>query len=117
MKKWLLGENLTDAEKLMNRNRKITDMGDGAISSSAWKLLRWIIASNTSYLKQIEDEDELINGIPKEYRQFRFVVGSPAKEHLLAENVKAAQARNANTVAYPTVFAWHGSSVKNFHSM
>lgn len=92
----------------MNRNRKLVDMRNGAVSNSAWRLLRFIVASNTSYLKQIDDEDELIQGIPKEYRQFRLVVGSPAKEHLLNENVKAAQARNANSVNYPTLFAWHG---------
>lgn len=108
MKTWLTGEDLTSEEKLMNRNRKLIDMRNGSISHSAWRLLRFIVASNTSYLKQIDDEDELIQGIPKEYRQFRLVVGSPAKEHLLNENVKAAQARNANSVTYPTLFAWHG---------
>ncbi|GAA6008198.1 hypothetical protein JCM11491_001926 [Sporobolomyces phaffii] len=117
MKTWLLGEDQTPEEKLMNQTRKLSSMKNGSISASAWKLLRFIVASNTSYLKQIEDEDELIKGIPKEYRQFRFVVGSPAKEHLLAENVKSAQARDNNAKAYPTLFAWHGSSVKNFHSI
>ncbi|GAA5893568.1 uncharacterized protein JCM6883_003563 [Sporobolomyces salmoneus] len=116
MKAWLVAENLPNDDKLMGR-RKLSDMRDGVVSNSAWKLLRWIVASNTSYLKQIEDEDELIEGIPKEYRQFRFIVGSPSKEHLLAENVKAAQLRNANAVSYPTLFAWHGSSVKNFHTI
>jgi ubiquitin-conjugating enzyme E2 Q len=78
---------------------------------------RWIVASNTSYLKQIEDEDELVQGVPKAYRQFRLVVGSPAKEHLLAENVVKAKARNVNAQKYPTLYAWHGSAVKNWHSM
>ncbi|GAA5978067.1 hypothetical protein JCM5350_007386 [Sporobolomyces pararoseus] len=116
MKSWLLGENLTNEQKLLNR-RKLSDIRNGSISTSAWSLLRWIVASNTSYLKQIEDDDELIKGIPKEYRQFRFVVGSPAKEHLLAENIKAAQARNPNASNYPSIFAWHGSAAKNFHSI
>ncbi|GAA5835600.1 hypothetical protein JCM3766R1_006458 [Sporobolomyces carnicolor] len=116
MRSWLLGENLNEGDKLSTR-RKLSDMRDGSISTSAWKLLRWIVASNTSYLKQIEDEAELIKGIPKEYRQFRFIVGSPEKEHLLAESVKAAQSRDPNSFSYPTLFAWHGSSVKNFHSI
>jgi ubiquitin-conjugating enzyme E2 Q len=116
MRSWLLGENLTDEEKLLTR-RKLADIRNSSISPSAWKLLQYIVASNTSYLKQIEDEDELIKGIPKEYRQYRFIVGSPSKEHLLAENVRAAQARDANSINYPTLYAWHGSSVRNWHSM
>ncbi|BGP16562.1 hypothetical protein JCM10213_000526 [Rhodosporidiobolus nylandii] len=117
MKVWLTGEDMTEDERVLNRTRKLHDMRGGIISTSAWRLLRWIVASNTSYLKQVEDEDELIQGIPKDYRQFRLVVGSPAKEHLLNESVKAAQAKNSNAQKYPTLFAWHGSSVKNWHSI
>lgn len=54
---------------------------------------RWIVASNTSYLKQITEPDELVQGVPRAYRQFRLVVGSATKEHLLAKNVLDAQAR------------------------
>ncbi|GJN90810.1 hypothetical protein Rhopal_003824-T1 [Rhodotorula paludigena] len=117
MRAWLTGEDMTEDERILNRTRKLPDMQQGGVSISAWRLLRWIVASNTSYLKQIEDEDELIQGISKDYRQFRLVVGSPAKEHLQAESVKAAQAKNDNAVKYPTLYAWHGSSVKNWHSM
>ncbi|GAA5881505.1 hypothetical protein JCM1840_007127 [Sporobolomyces johnsonii] len=117
MKTWLTGEDLTENDRMLSRNRKLSDIRDGVVSSSAWKLLRWIVASNTSYLKQIEDNDELIQGIPKEYRQFRLVVGSPSKEHLLAQNVKAAQAKDRNALDFGTLFAWHGSSVKNWHSI
>lgn len=117
MRAWLTGEDMTEDERILNRTRKLPDMQQGAVSISAWRLLRWIVASNTSYLKQIEDEDELIQGISKDYRQFRLVVGSPAKEHLQAASVKAAQAKNDNAVKYPTLYAWHGSSVKNWHSM
>ncbi|BGP40452.1 hypothetical protein JCM10450v2_004434 [Rhodotorula kratochvilovae] len=117
MRVWLSGEDLTDDERILNRTRKLVDMRGGIVSISAWRLLRWIVASNTSYLKLIEDEDELIQGIPKEYRQFRLVVGSPAKEHLLAESVKAVQAKDTNAQKYPTLFAFHGSGVKNWSSM
>ncbi|GAA6000083.1 hypothetical protein JCM10207_006044 [Rhodosporidiobolus poonsookiae] len=117
MKVWLTGEDMTEDEKILNRTRKLPEMRNGIVSTSAWRLLRWIVASNTSYLKQIEDDDELIQGIPKDYRQFRLIVGSPAKEHLLAESVKAAQAKDKNAVKYPTLFAFHGSGVKNWHSI
>ncbi|CEQ39453.1 SPOSA6832_00978, partial [Sporobolomyces salmonicolor] len=117
MKIWLTGEDLSENDRMLSRNRKLSDIRDGTVSSSAIKLLRWIVVSNTSYLKQIEENDELIQGVPKEYRQFRLVVGSPSKEHLLAENVKAAQTKDKNALKFGTLFAWHGSSVKNWHSI
>ncbi|GAA6028379.1 hypothetical protein JCM8097_007003 [Rhodosporidiobolus ruineniae] len=117
MKVWLTGEDMTDDERMLNRTRKLSEMRGGSISTSAWRLLQWIVASNTSHLKLIEEEDELLQGIPKDHRQFRLIVGSPAKEHLLSESIKAAQARNANAVKYPTLHAWHGSATKNFHSI
>lgn len=96
MKAWLDGDDLSESDRQLGRNRKLVDIRGGAVSNSAWKLLQWIVASNTSYLKQIEEEDELVVGVPKSFRQFRLVVGSPAKEHLLAENVKAAKTRYAS---------------------
>ncbi|GAA5983163.1 hypothetical protein JCM10908_000179 [Rhodotorula pacifica] len=117
MKKWLLGEDMTADERAMHRTRKLIDMRDGKVSISAWRLLRFIVASNTSYLKLIEDEDELVQGIPAEYRQFRFIVGDPAKEHRLAESIKAAQKVDANAVTYPTLYAFHGSAVRNWSSI
>lgn len=111
MKDWLDATGLIGPERELARTRKLQGMRGGSISNSAWKLLRrvisfvlysfemlivwsrWIIASNTSYLKSIDHEDEKVLGIPKSYRQFRLVVGSASKEHLLAESIKSAQAR------------------------
>ncbi|KWU47088.1 hypothetical protein RHOSPDRAFT_14601, partial [Rhodotorula sp. JG-1b] len=117
MREWLLGQDMSSDERIMQRTRKLVDMQQGTVSKSAWRLLRFIVASNTSYLKQIEDEDELVQGVPAEYRQFRFIVGDPAKEHRLRESIKLAQQDDPNAVAYPTLYAWHGSSAKNFHSI
>ncbi|SCV71838.1 BQ2448_4532 [Microbotryum intermedium] len=117
MKNWLEGEGMTDEDRMLRRVRKLTDLRSHMIHASCWRLLRWIVASNTSYLKAIDDGDELVQQIPKYYRQFRLVVGSPAKEHAFSESVKEAMANNTNAAKYPTLFAWHGSSVKNWHSI
>lgn len=117
MKAWLAGEGLTDEERLLNRDRKLTDIRNGTVVSSAWRLLRWIVASNLAYLKQVEEEDELIQNIPKAFRQFKLVVGSPSKEHQLRKAIVDVQARNENARKYPTLYAWHGSAVKNWHSI
>ncbi|BGP08426.1 hypothetical protein JCM10049v2_004273 [Rhodotorula toruloides] len=117
MRRWLLGLDMTDDERLLNKIRKLTDMRDGKVPLSAWRLLRFIVASNTAYLKQIDDPDELVQGVPCDYRQFKLIVGSPLKEHLFTESVKAAQAKDSNAVQFPTLFAWHGSATKNWHSI
>lgn len=54
MKAWLTGEGLTIDEQKMSRNRRLKDMKDGKINPSAFDLLRWIVASNTSYLVEIK---------------------------------------------------------------
>lgn len=46
----------------------------------------------------------------------RLVVGSPAKEHLLKKAIEAASVDN-NAQKYPTLFAFHGSAVANWHSI
>ncbi|KAM0753059.1 hypothetical protein T439DRAFT_323673 [Meredithblackwellia eburnea MCA 4105] len=117
MQAWLNGADMTHTERSLNKTRKLVDMRDSGISGSAWKLLRWIVASNTSYLKLIEEDDELVQGIPKSYRQFRLVVGSPEKEHALNQAVKVIQRKDQNAVRFPTLYAWHGSSMKNWHSI
>ncbi|SGY22977.1 BQ5605_C019g08878 [Microbotryum silenes-dioicae] len=117
MKNWLEGEGMTDEDRMLRRVRKLTDLRSDVINPSCWRLLRWIVASNTSYLKAIDEDDELVQQVPKGYRQFRLVVGSPAKEHVFSESVKDAKAKVANAARYPTLFAWHGSSVKNWHTI
>jgi len=47
----------------------------------------------------------------------RLLVGSPIKEHQLAEHVELAKTKSANVVKYPTLHAFHGSAVKNWHSI
>ncbi|KAF3350394.1 hypothetical protein EV126DRAFT_494923 [Verticillium dahliae] len=88
-------------------------------------LLRWIITSNRSMIVQIDSADniatdsissgacEKLSGISTRCVQFRFAQGSPDKEQRLIEAVRA----NSLTKAAPTIFAWHGSSLGNWHSI
>lgn len=43
MRVWLTGEDMNDNDRLLNRTRKLSDMRNGTISNSAWKLLRYVI--------------------------------------------------------------------------
>ncbi|RAO64851.1 uncharacterized protein BHQ10_000863 [Talaromyces amestolkiae] len=101
----------------------------GSRSLAAWKnvppaaldLLRWIVASNRSCIMQDGDITEqaegtsshnLVTGM-KGYLQFRFAQGSPDKE----EKFVSAVSDNSNDTKHPTIFAWHGSSLSNWHSI
>jgi ubiquitin-conjugating enzyme E2 Q len=99
------------------------------ISPAALGLLRWIIASNRSCIVQVdvspgqEDNEEFVKrSRPGEkvsnmdgYVQFRFAQGAPDKEHRFHKALDDTQG-NHNSL-YPTLFAWHGSALENWHSI
>ena len=85
-----------------------------AISPPALYVLKWIVASNRSCIMLDEDPEHRVFGV-NNYLQFRLAQGSPDKEKRFVEAVKN------NTVesnqSHPTLFAWHGSPVSNWHSI
>jgi ubiquitin-conjugating enzyme E2 Q len=54
----------------------------------------------------------LVKGVPKGWLQFRFVQGSPEKEQLFRNEMSAHGKDTA-----PTLFAWHGSYIGNWHGI
>lgn len=92
---------------------------------SASKLLRWIIASNRSYIVQVDELaldgagkagaslarlGERISGVDG-WIQFRFAQGSPEKEVQFQEELK--KLNNPQK----TILGWHGSALGNWHSI
>ena len=91
------------------------------ISPAALGLLRWIIASNRSCIVQVDDitgdqerSEERVSGMAG-YMQFRFAQGAPDKEQRFITAVKAESL--PNNQEYPTIFAWHGSPLYNWHGI
>lgn len=102
------------------------------ISSSAVTLLEWIVASNRSFILQVnqlndlhsQDRDllgmiktrdqESIPSLTQGYVQFRFAMGNPDKELRFQRALKGLKTQNT---PYPTLFAWHGSAINNWHSI
>lgn len=94
------------------------------ISSPALNILRWIIASNRSCIMQVDtiveangltdtpSLEDRISGMD-EYMQFRFAQGAPDKEQRFIDCVK----KETEGSPYPTLFAWHGSPLHNWHSI
>ncbi|KAI1311785.1 hypothetical protein F5Y03DRAFT_382044 [Xylaria venustula] len=98
------------------------------IPSEAMKLLRWIIASNRSFIVQLDNpirtgadktgmEDrvldrsrEKVTGIDG-WIQFRFAQGSPEKEALFLDALQEVETKHR------TILAWHGSPIGNWHSI
>lgn len=100
------------------------------ISPAALGMLRWIIASNRSCIVQVDkcpgqDDAELtaskirlnqrVSNISTDWVQFRFAQGSPDKEQRFLNALREAQA-DINP-QYPTLFAYHGSPLHNWHSI
>ncbi|KAI1127543.1 hypothetical protein F5Y10DRAFT_292726 [Nemania abortiva] len=98
------------------------------IPPSAMKLLRWIIASNRSFIVRVNDSpindvnlDNTTNKRPDRSRekisgvdgwiQFRFAQGSPEKEALFLDALKDLE------TSHRTILAWHGSPIGNWHSI
>ncbi|KAH8194147.1 hypothetical protein TruAng_011682 [Truncatella angustata] len=92
---------------------------------SASKLLRWVVASNRSYIVQVDElastdsavadvslarHHERISGVDG-WVQFRFAQGSPEKEIQFQEELKMVQKPQK------TILAWHGSHISNWHSI
>jgi ubiquitin-conjugating enzyme E2 Q len=86
-------------------------------------ILRWVIASNRACIVQVDNEDDVANGRKGEDRlygmpgfaQFRFAMGAPDKERRFIQAVRATADRLH--LKYPTLFAWHGSPMQNWHSI
>ncbi|KFA78929.1 hypothetical protein S40288_00592 [Stachybotrys chartarum IBT 40288] len=106
------------------------------ISKSSFTLLNWIIASNRSFIVQdgpvpsTSREDEkleigdgedtnmhTLQGVGDGWMHFRFIQGSPEKEHRFNQALAESSALPDYQPQFPTLFAWHGSSIRNWHSI
>jgi ubiquitin-conjugating enzyme E2 Q len=97
------------------------------ISPAALGLLRWIIASNRSCIVQVErcpgQEDgessirlhEKCSNVARDWVQFRFAQGAPDKEQRFLQSLKDEKSQLSEK--YPTLFAFHGSHLHNWHSI
>ncbi|KAJ5668059.1 uncharacterized protein N7477_006629 [Penicillium maclennaniae] len=85
------------------------------IPPAALVLLRWIVASNRSYIVQDNSNPEHLVSDMKDYVQFRLVQGAPDKEQRFTRAVNAKSM--TGRPQHPTIFAWHGSPLYNWHSI
>lgn len=96
------------------------------INASELAVLNWTVASNRSLIVQDDVETEkakktiendLAWNLGEQQKQswmwFRFLQGSPEMEQKFEH--KASQM--LETTKTPTIFAWHGSRLKNWHSI
>lgn len=72
-------------------------------------LLRWIVMSNTAHITKLDREEQMMVGIGKEWQQFKMIISTPEKE--------ARFQRHKTTHGGRTIFAFHGSPLRNWHSI
>ena len=106
------------------------------INPASRSILRWIISSNRSVILQVDsvpEEPSQTESVPNisanetsprldqkvtgmdSWIQFRFAQGSPDKEQRFIDSLKSMSSKL--NPRYPTLFAWHGSSVSNWSSI
>lgn len=84
------------------------------ISPSALYALRWIVASNRSCIIHDDNPEHQVSDM-KGYLQFRLAQGAPDKEQRFVHSVNTTSAKLG--LKHPTLFAWHGSVMHNWHSI
>lgn len=89
------------------------------ISPAALGVLRWIIASNRSCIIQVDSleesnrtSEERVSGMSG-WMQFRFAQGAPDKEQRFVTSIRDT----TPNAKHPTIFAWHGSPLHNWHGI
>ncbi|KAH9929262.1 uncharacterized protein B0H18DRAFT_1084285 [Fomitopsis serialis] len=84
---------------------------------AAWLLLRWCVGSCMAHLEELRSQEDRITNIDPSWRQFRFSVGAPDAEAKFQSALAEVQQTDANSVKYPSLYAFHGSPLKNWHSI
>ncbi|KAI0656109.1 hypothetical protein C8Q70DRAFT_1014692 [Cubamyces menziesii] len=95
---------------------RLKDMSP-SISEDAWLVLRWIVASCTAYLEELQSDGEKVKNMDPAWRQFRFSVGAPDAEAKFRKAIRMAKKEDQRAQQFPSLFAWHGSPAKNWHSI
>ena len=102
-----------------DRQQTVLSSWNDRISPAALGILRWIVASNRSCILQVDSLDDStqnpedrVHGMPG-WMQFRFAQGAPDKEQRFITSVR----QKASTTKVPTLFAWHGSPLHNWHGI
>ncbi|KAI0131048.1 hypothetical protein F4814DRAFT_437671 [Daldinia grandis] len=110
--------SVADMKQQLVNNQQLSKWN--RMSRAAVDLLKWIIASNRSYIVQVGDESptdaEAVPPPDKIYGvdgwiQFRFAQGSSEKENRFNEVLKDIRK------PHKTLVAWHGSSLGSWHSI
>ncbi|KAL2822869.1 hypothetical protein BJX63DRAFT_375705 [Aspergillus granulosus] len=84
------------------------------IQPAALQVLQWIVGSNRSVIMFNDNPQHQVSGMDG-YLQFRFAQGAPDKEQLFVSAVNKTVSRL--NLEHPTLFAWHGSGLHNWHSI
>ncbi|KAJ3167957.1 hypothetical protein HDU88_001904 [Geranomyces variabilis] len=101
-------------QKLLERQttlslRPVLDQIDPLI----YPLLRWIICSNRSFIKELRREEDKVTGIGAGHLQFKMVMSTPEKEEIFLKERKQWASGNA----VQSVWGFHGSPLYNWHSI
>ncbi|KAI0628025.1 hypothetical protein C8Q77DRAFT_1151557 [Trametes polyzona] len=113
---YVLKRHLEQPRKPGRAKPRLQDI-DRTIPEAAWLILRWCVASCTAYLEELRSDDEKVKNMDPSWHQFRFSVGAPDAEAKFRKAVAFAQQENPRARQFPSLYAFHGSPAKNWHSI
>ncbi|KAJ2894276.1 hypothetical protein MKZ38_007784 [Zalerion maritima] len=90
------------------------DQTTASSSASAWEVVT--SATSRKPLSSSSNTERYRIGGMNTWVQFRFLQGSPEKERRFVNALRDSSNTAINT-QYPTIFAWHGSNMANWHSI
>ncbi|KAF8151436.1 hypothetical protein B0H34DRAFT_727589 [Crassisporium funariophilum] len=102
--------------KIGKSKPKLKDVNPDVLPA-AWSILRWCVASCTAHIEAIDSGEELIKNLDPTWRQFRLSVGAPDAEAKFKGAIEEATRTDSNARNYPVIYAFHGSPLKNWHSI
>ncbi|KAL0948368.1 hypothetical protein HGRIS_010950 [Hohenbuehelia grisea] len=109
-------KHLTRKAKPGQLKQKLRDL-DSNVLPAAWSILRWCVASCTAHLEELTSANSIRGLSTKDWRQFHFSIGAPDAEAKFRKSIAEAQTRQSNARMFPTLYAFHGSPLRNWHSI
>lgn len=135
---WLVEQlpKVSDIKALLEQGYQLRDIKtrkvnnrDVPVPAGSIGVLRWVVGSCLAYLKEVRPGEGVRNGSSgtinlahlgtgtETLRQFAFVVGSAEQEANFKAEIRAAQKADHRLAEFPTMLAFHGSSVFNWHNI
>ncbi|OBZ72871.1 Poly [ADP-ribose] polymerase 6 [Grifola frondosa] len=91
---------------------------DASVPEASWLILRWVVASCTSHIEELHSEEDRVQNIGEFHlATIPFQCRGADAEAKFMTAINQAKTQDPNACQYPSLYAFHGSHAKNWHSI